>query len=231
MRLAIIFALVLALVHYLVEKSAPKYKKAEERIISLSLGVFITFIFLDLMPRLYENDLGLGRNIFLVMLWGFILFHIIEQLIYKQSRKYSLVYKELNEVDLAAFFIDHTIVGLALIVLITETSLLTSIFLFIPFLFHMISSSLTVHQIYHKIRVKNSTRVLMSASVVLGTLIGIIMGITTLIFNILLAFLVGALLYVVIKDMLPKHRKGHPLYFVLGNILMLVILLLQRVVA
>jgi zinc transporter ZupT len=231
MRLALLFALILALIHFLTERFAHRYKGAEERITSLSLGVFITFIFLDLVPRLYEVDTVIGQNIFLVMLWGFILFYLVEQLIYRHSRKYSLVYKELNEVDMVAFFIDHVIVGLALIVLILDVDPVASIFIFIPFLFHMLSSSLTVHQIYHKIRVKQGTRVLMSSSILLGAVIGAIIGITTAIFNILLAFLIGALLYVVIKDMLPKYRKGHPLYFVLGNILMLVILLLQRVLA
>lgn len=231
MRLALIFAIVLALIHFLIEKSAHKYKRAEEQITSLSLGVFITFIFLDLMPRMYQADTGIGQNIFLIMLWGFILFYIVEKLIYKHSKKYSLVYKELNEVDLVAFFIDHIIVGLALIVLITDTNFLVSIFILIPFLFHMISSSFAVHQVYHKIRVKSNTRILMSASVLMGAVLGVIIGITTTIFNILLAFLIGSLLYVVIKDMLPKYRKGHPLYFVLGNILMLVILLLQRILS
>ena len=67
MRLALIFAIVLMLVHFLIERTVHKYRGVEEKITSLSLGVFITFIFLDLMPRLYEADTGIGQNIFFFM--------------------------------------------------------------------------------------------------------------------------------------------------------------------
>lgn len=212
--ISIFFGLIMGIVHYFSEQFCLKYTSYYNQVISFSAGISITYIFLDLFPQFSEGVVQINKLLFIFVLLGFILFHLVEKYIYQHSPKNKLM-KKLAVEDSIISFIYHFIVGIIIVSFINQ-GVFKGVLFFIPVLFYTAVSTLPVDPTKFK-----SVRLIVSTSTLLGILFArfIYTNMSLSIYYILLGFVIGALLFTVIRHSIPKGKEGKPLFFIFGIIL------------
>ena len=221
MAVAILFAFFLTVIHFFSHKISKIIESHHIPITSFSAGMFITLIFVDFLPRVNEG-LEFGAPVFLVLTLGFVLFHLSEKYLYQHIKDKKVLLKDLAELHNAGFFIDHLMVGFVLF-LTFELVSYTNYLIFIPFLLHTISSSMSLEHLHKKIKTK-SNKFFLSISTFIGALLAFFINLESVWYYTFFSFGLGALLYVAIRDMLPKGKKGNPLMFLIGFLITVAII-------
>ena len=99
---------------------------------------------------------------------------------------------------------------------ITYQSKLDGFLLFIPLLFHTTLSSVSINELHHTIKEKTTLTIFLSSSVIMGAILAFSITISETLNHIFLAFIGGALLFIITREVIPKENKGDPLNFILG---------------
>ena len=218
----------LSLVHYYFEGYAHHLKRFDTVFISFSSGLFITYIFLSMFPEMVKGLDFLGQNIYFIALWGFVLLHIAEKHVSRHARNDYQRAKKLVLVRTSAFFINLFIIGMALVFFFKFGKVALGYFSFIPVLFHVISSSLVVEHLHHRVRESKYGRFFSSGSIFFGAIVATIIDLPITVYYGIFAFITGMLLYLIIRDILPKYRTGKATYFITGIIVYLIIVVVER---
>lgn len=216
----IILALIITIVHYFSDKFSHILEKFHFKIASFSAGVLLAIIFLDLFPEVVKGIAYV--NIFFIILVGFCVFHIAEKYLYQHVKNKDVLMENLAALHIVGFFINHFIVGVVLVLTFSISKTL-SFLLFIPFLLHTLSSALSLKHIDERTNTLTA-RVILSLSTFLGVILAQFLQFNQDVFYIILSFSIGALLYIVIRDLLPKEEEGKPVYFIFGLLSRIVIL-------
>ena len=223
----IVLALALSITSWFSETYSSSFHRHHVKLTSFSAGLFITYIFLFLFPELFEGVAIVGNKIFLLLLLGFVIFHVLEKYIYQHvTNKKHLLY-DLSILHIFGFFADHFIVGVLLFLIFRESSFFLSAFVFIPLLLHTISSSLSFTHLGDHLHNRRSITVVLAAAPLFGVLTAYLLNLEHVNYLMILSFVVGAMLYIVVRDALPKGRTGNILFFLLGFIISFTMLLLS----
>lgn len=222
--LPIILAFILTVIHFFSNKISKRIEKHHIQIMSFSAGMLVTLIFVDLIPRVVT---GVDTTpVYVFLLFGFVLVHLSEKYIYQHIKNRRILMKDLAELHTLGFFLDHLMIGIVLAFSFTLSTQLNFI-IFIPFLLHTISSSMSLEHITEKMKLKVN-KVILNSSTLLGALFAVFLKPTQFWYYSIFAFLLGALLYISIRDMLPQGKKGDSMLFIFGFILTLILVLLAR---
>lgn len=223
--LPVLLAFILTVIHFFSKGISKRIEKHHIRIMSFSAGMLVTLIFVDLIPRVI-----VGINItpvYVFLLFGFVLFHLSEKYIYQHIKNRKVLMKDLAELHTLGFFLDHLMIGIILAFTFTLSTHIDFI-IFIPFLLHTISSSISLEHITEKTKLKVN-RFILSNSTLIGAIFATLLKPSEFWYYSIFAFLLGALLYISIRDMLPKGKKGDSMLFILGFMLTLILVLLARI--
>jgi len=220
------FAAVLSLVHYYSERYTGRIERYHSELISFSAGLFITYIFLYLLPELMEGGKYMGNNIFFLILLGFIVYHLSQKFLYQHVKNKKELLRDLSSLHIAGFFIDHFVVGIILFLAISTEDVLVGMLVFVPLLLHTFSSSISLDHIDEHVSFNRPIGSLLAVSPILGVIFAKVLIVNLEIFYSLFALATGALLYVVIKDAIPEDKSGKPEYFALGFFISYIALLL-----
>jgi len=222
---ATIFALacgvVLAVIHLASERLHPRHGRMRWRIISFAAGISIAYLFLHLLPETYEAADHIRGWVFVFLLAGFAVFHLIEKYIYQHAERERLV-RDLKEIHSVSFFVYHFVVGVALAGKFEEGMLEGLLFL-VPVAFHAGLSTASLSGIHGDIRERTSVRVLLSLSTLLGVVFAAFVRIPPALELSLVSFVAGVLLYIIVREFLPQKEKGEPAYFVFGLLVFAVV--------
>lgn len=211
--IAVVLALFLTIIHFFSKKISRIIEKHHINITSFSSGMFLTLIFVDFLPRLTAG-VEYDAPIFLVLTFGFIAFHLSEKYLYQHIKDKRMLLKDLAELHNFGFFINHLMVGFVLF-LTFELASYSNYIVFIPFLLHTVSSSMSLEHIRARIKTEVN-RFMLSISTFLGALFAYFIKLETFWYYTLFAFFLGALLYISVRDMLPGGKKGNSLMFLVG---------------
>ena len=129
----------------------------------------------------------------------------------------------------SAFFINLFIIGMAMVFFFKFGKIALGYFSFIPILFHVVSSSMVVEHLHHRVRESLHGRILSSGSIFFGALLAAFIPLPVTVYYGLFAFITGVLLYIIIRDVLPKYRLGKSTYFIGGIIIYLLIIVIEKV--
>jgi len=216
----IILALIITIVHYFSDKFSHILEKFHFKIVSFSAGVLLAIIFLDLFPEAVK---GLDYvNVFFIILSGFFVFHIAEKFLYQHVKNKDVLMENLAALHIVGFFINHFIVGVVLVLTFSINEVL-SFLLFIPFLLHTLSSALSLKHIDERTNTLTA-RIILSLSTLLGAISTQFLQFNQVVFYTILSFSIGALLYIVVRDLLPKEEEGQPIFFIGGLLSRILIL-------
>ena len=221
---AFLLALILASVHFFSEKYAEHVKKFHVQTISFSAGLFLGLIFLYLLPEFFKGLVHVGESIFLLMLAGFVSMHLGEKYIYQHVRDKKERIQDLAGIHVLGFFINHFIVGITLLLAFSIEGIFSGFLIFIPLLLHTFSSSLSLNDIDEKLNNKLITGFILPLSPVFGVLVAYGLNLTPYLYHLLFSFVLGAMLYIVVRDTLPRDDSGKPLLFLIGVLVSVLIL-------
>lgn len=181
------------------------------RIISFSAGISITYLFLDLIPQFSIKAVRLNRLLFLSLLAGFVAIHLVEKYIYQHSPR-QRIEKQLGLENQTISFFYHFILGI-IILDFSKESLKEAILLFIPVLVFTAVSTLPLNR--HPDKKVNAV---VSTSTVLGVIFAefIHTSMSPYTQTALLGFIIGGILFSIIRHSIPPGTEGKPLFFFLG---------------
>ncbi|MEE9406229.1 MAG: hypothetical protein V3V26_02370 [Candidatus Aenigmarchaeota archaeon] len=220
--LALLLGAILSIVHFFSESIHISFPEHRMKIVSFSSGLFVTYLFIHLLPLLYRQTQIEIEISMISVLFGFTVFHIIEKYIYKHESRPVVLKKEMKEVHSIAFFIYHLMIGMV-IVKLAELSMADTALFFVPILFITAIGSVSMKYLYAS---KNlQVKVLLSISTFIGTVVAFFMNIPEIIFISILGFMIGTLMYIIIMDAIPKEREGEPVFFIIGLLVYMTIIM------
>ena len=184
MAVGLILALILSIVDFFTEGLFSKASPNKMKFISVSAGVSVSYIFLILLPEIYTRSMEISRLLFLAILFGFGIFHIIEKYI-RQNFTGPELRKEHRAVHSFTSFTYFFVVGFLLVKLAETDSGLSSVLLFIPIMLHIIIDSLP-----RRHTKKRHLRALSAASPFLGAVLASFVDVGS-VGNVILLGLVG----------------------------------------
>ncbi len=213
-RLAIAYAILIGVIHFLGGSIRPPESRARYRIISFAAGVSIAYLFLDLLPKTYEAATYLRQWVFVFLLIGFSIIHLSEKWIY-QHHDGARLDTELKTAHSIAFFAYNFVVGIALLEKLRVSPLEGTLFL-IPVALHAMLSTASMSNIHRAGTQSLLVKSLLSGSAIYGVLFGVAVKIPRVLDNILISLIAGVLLYIIVREFIPEKDKGQPAFFVAG---------------
>lgn len=220
MILSGILAIILGLAQYWSEDFCLKCHTGFRRFISFAAGISISYVFLDLFPKFTEGAAEISELLFLSVLAGFVVFHLIEKYIYLYAPEDKLA-GELAIEDSMVSFIYHFFIGI-LLVQLSGLGITEGLLFFIPIFFFTVISTLPVEA-----SSRESVKIIVSSSTLVGVIFAhYLFNITQTMFFTLLGFIGGALLFTVIRHSMPFGREGKPFYFFIGVVLYSLLILM-----
>lgn len=224
----LVLGIIMSVFHYFSEEFSGKIEKFHNELVSFSGGLFITLIFIFLLPEFFEGKEFLGNGIFSLLLIGFVIFHIAEKYVYQHVKNKNELIKDLAEIHAIGFFIDHFVVGMALVFVFQSSNSLLGFIIFLPLLLHTFSSSISLTHIDNYFKQNQAVNVILSLAPLAGIITAELLNPDRAIYFAVFSLIVGALLYVTIRDMLPYKEEGKPMFFLLGFLTgMLIVYLTQ----
>ncbi|GMQ95388.1 MAG: hypothetical protein BMS9Abin13_501 [Patescibacteria group bacterium] len=212
--LSIVFGMILGVVHFWSERLYFKTESSRDRVASFVAGVSVTYVFLLLLPDIYEGVGHLNRWVFILVLAGFGLVHLAEKYLYQHTHGEERLFRS-KEVHFFVLFSYYFLIGVILFVILGQSILKGTMF-FVPLLFYAIVGRVSFAKVHSHIREQIFFRWLLAFSSVLGVLAApLIIGGSTF-YHALLAFITGSFLYLAIVDFIPTGERGRPVYFLIG---------------
>jgi hypothetical protein len=210
--IALVFGVVMAVVHYFSESLAQGFKQERADLMSFSAGVSISYLFLHLLPDFSRGVTEYNEYIFLSILAGFVSIHLTEKYIYKHATK-DKRRRELALEDSIVSFMYHLMVGIIITVSLAESTLYETVLFFAPILLYTGVSTLPVDAPKSKL-----ARAALSVSTLIGIIIGMVFmtGISQTMYLALLGVVIGILTYTTIRHGIPSGTQGTPIFFFLG---------------
>src|SRR3989338_10111198 len=103
--LSLLLAGILSFADYITENVYSQKLRKNQKLISFSAGVAISYIILSLFPEISSYALIEGKKVFLYALLGFVSLNLIEQYIYKSIGKLKKPVVYNKSIHVAYFFI------------------------------------------------------------------------------------------------------------------------------
>src|SRR3990172_995967 len=162
MVLQLIFAPILSFIFIISEEFSEKAEKYHQHLLSLSSGMFIAIIFIEIFPLISKASLSVGNSVFVLMLAGFTCHHLIVKYTYQHSRGIKRE-KKLGYIHVVGFFFENFVNGFLLTILILSG---VSYIIFIPFALVTLATSLSLKHLNEKFHLGN-IKYLLSLSVLI----------------------------------------------------------------
>ncbi|MEK6942381.1 MAG: hypothetical protein AABW85_05995 [archaeon] len=220
------FAALLSVAHLFSGKVQKQIEKFHTKIISLSAGIFTAYIFLSMLPEFFKGTQLLGATAFQLLLAGFIVFHALEKYLYQHIKNKNELMTDLAELHIIGFFFDHFVTGIILFFALTTENIFIGSLIFLPLFLHTISSSMSLQHIYERFNKNMAMNALLSFSPLIGTIFAQTLNPTPALHYSIFSFIIGTLLYVVIRDTMPAGKKGNIELFIFGAITTAILILL-----
>ncbi len=210
-----IFAGLLVFIHHFGEHLSKTAFAHQEKIMSFSAGVTITYVFLQLLPEHQKGVEYLGEFGSLSVLLGFAAIHITEKWVYHHEKSATDIRKDFREIHSVFLFLYYFAIGLLLHELL-QNSVIDGTLFFIPVMFHTAISSFSLLELDDALL----NNAIVKAAITVAALIGVgaasFLSIGSALFYVILGIVTGMFLYVVIHDSMPADETGKPAYFLIG---------------
>ena len=223
--MAFAFSIILALVHFFNEKITISNKLLRSRVISFVAGISVTYAFLELLPQAYKSFERLGKPIFVFIILGLTLVHVVEKYFYQNEHRKEELRHDLKEIHSIVFFIYYLFLGVILVELSQRGAVQATLF-FIPLLFYAGIGLVALEKIHEKITGKNLAKIVLSISTIIGVVIAPYFLQSRIFFDALFGVVIGGFIYIALIDFVPKEKEGDPFYFVAGVVIYTMLLLI-----
>ena len=241
MFIALLITIVFIAIHISTSYLKVLDKIPRSRFLSVAGGVAVSYVFIHILPELSENQATIEKllknsflktlevHIYVISLLGLVVFYGLERMskISKEKNKNgNTASKGVFWIHLTSTAIYNAITGYLLVN--RENKSLVSLLLYgtaIAFHFFVVDQGLRVHykHVYDKYG-----RWILSFGSLIGLILGYTVEINQLLLSALFAFLAGGIILNILKEELPEQRKSSFTAFALGAFGYSVLLLLTQ---
>jgi hypothetical protein len=223
---ALISVLIFSLVHLFAGKTWKFEEFTQGRFLSLSGGIAISYVFVDLLPKLCISDIivvksgffpYIEKHVYVMALAGFLLFFFVERSPKFLHRKASYL------LSLSSYALFNFLIGYA-VVDKDDPEVQPLIFFTIAMALHYFVNDFSLSEKHYKDYTQLGKWILI-LSLFLGWMIGQFIELSSAGVALLGAFIGGGVIMNVIRHELPKKTSHSSISFVLGSIIYTVILL------
>lgn len=218
MLIPFIFTTFLGILHILSEWISEKIEDKHIDVLSFSSGLFLAFIVLHLFPQLNIMYNTIHDWIYIIFLSGFSVFYIGEKYLYQHVKNKDELLKDLSILHYIGFVLDNLIIGFTAF-LVFGLNQNIAIIVIIPMILHTINSSLSLEEL-HLFASKNwIIKISMAITPLIGAIIAYYIQAQLLLYFSIFAFAIGALLHIVVRDIMPRGENGNIFMFILGVVI------------
>jgi len=215
--LALSLAAVLSVVSFFSERLLKHTARYHDQMISASAGSFIALIFAEFFPRIFSGAALIGapsidKVLFAIVIFGFLGFHLAEKYVYQHVRERAEMMRELAELHVLGFFVDHFMVGFVLALLSLISAVDAALIIFVPFVAHVVVSAFSLRDIRTRAGLGTPFDVFLSSAPLIGAAAIAFLPLSLTATYAIFAYVTGALLYLTVRDVLPTGRKGRPFW-------------------
>ena len=211
-------AALLSVVSYYSEHFLRFARKWHDSLLSLSAGILIALLIYKLLPMLPGSPILAAISPILVLL-GFLGFYLGEDWVYQHGPKRALI-KDVTAWHAIGFAIDHAaILGFTIVLLADFASPIELAIISVPFLIHVIASADSLGVIRKSLRTSSLVDVLLSGMPLIGAAIALWLSFSTEALWAVFAYIIGALLYLTVRDVIPSEREDKPIWFMVGIVI------------
>ncbi|MDA1061002.1 MAG: hypothetical protein O3B47_04370 [bacterium] len=223
--IVVIFLVILTVIKFFEDSFCLDATSAGRKIVSFLTGAAIVTVFLDLLDEIYLGIHAINDFVVLVLPVAFIVVFLLENHIYHHSKKKK--YKEQRILIKSISFLAGTLVGL-----IAMSNFQENIFKEIIFMALIVSYDLmrevSLHLMHEDRPEKLSKidyllKILMSSSPFFGFFLAYYFDISDLVNIILLTIFGGAVIYVLMREIIPKEKDIYPIPFLTGVVFLMAI--------
>lgn len=211
------FTLGLSVFRYFEEDICLACFKHGRKVVSFIIGAMIPIIFLELLMDVYK-EINATHEFFAFFLpLGFIISFFIEKHIYSHPKRKNKK-EELHKMYVIISSISAFFLGIIFATDIQST-MFKEILLLVTFCLFHIMGSMYIHHIDEKetsMRSKKVKKLIYGASPIYGFLVGRILNSHTIINLILLAIFAGAMMHLIIDDIMTEEKKTNVGWFLTG---------------
>jgi hypothetical protein len=209
--IAALLALLIGVIQFFTESITKICGRYLPYLLSFSAGVSTTYVFIHLFPHFSTDAVQTNKYLFLSVLFGFVLIHLVEKYIYQHSSEKQINHK-LNSLNQITSFSYHFILGI-IIYNFTGVGVFKVLLLFIPVMIFTAVRTLPVYP-----HGSAYIRLFVSLATLFGVLFaGFIFPDMSIEFQTaLIGIIIGGLLFSVIRHSIPMGKQGKPLFFILG---------------
>ena len=224
---ATLVTLAIISVHIIGEKFSKHIERFHRELLSFGAGLMVGIFFLEILPHIALGVEFLGQFVYVFLLAGFILIHILEKYVYQHARSKQEIAKDIILFEKAGLAAHGFFIGFFIAVYFEAFEQLAYLIV-APFFIRTFAVSVSSAHISEK----NESRLytfLKNSPFMIGALSGLILSSSEVWLFIALSIATGFIIYIIIRDMIPPYKEGRPIYFVLGSLVILFITLLTHI--
>ncbi len=227
MLIGIYLALILSIIHFISDVFIKFTKRHIQKLMSLSAGILLSILFLEMLPKFAVAALETNYLLFLLPLMGFAAFHSIRSYNFRHIQTKKELKARFRKTHILAFFMEHFILGFALTLSFKDPTI--SLILFLPFILLTVSSSVLL-RIIDKTSNSDKVRIILGSAPILGALFGAFSSFNQLFYLGALGYIMGSLFYIVSRDIMPIEEKKEDFVSFFTGLILTSILLLAKVI-
>ncbi len=223
MLYAFLLAVGLSLAEFFSEHIAERIKQIHADIVSLNAGIMLSFLFLLFLPELFAFQ-PFNKLAFFFLFFGIIAFQLGEKFVYRHSKDSQELLQELALVHLAGFYITGMVEGMALFFSLNLLGEVGSTLLFVPLLLNSVNASVYGTRISNSLPKKEWMLSIAATGPLLGFLLAFALPTESIAAQLVFAFVSGALLFTVFRDVMPSEKKVNTELLLIGILVSLLAL-------
>lgn len=224
MLYAFLLAVGLSLAEFFSEHIAERIKQIHADIVSLNAGIMLSFLFLLFLPELFSFQSTLNKLVFFFLFFGIIAFQLGEKFVYRHSKDSQELRQELALVHLAGFYITGMVEGMALFFSRNFLGEVAGTLLFVPLLLNSVNASVYGTRISNSLPKKEWMLSIAATGPLLGFLLAFALPTESITAQLVFAFVSGALLFTVFRDVMPSEKKVNTELLLVGILVSLLAL-------
>jgi zinc transporter ZupT len=201
------------------EELSEHIEKFHVQLLSLGGGLIVATFFLEMLPQIESGRTFLGEYTYIALLIGFVLVHFVEKIVYRYAGNEEEVQVDTAKFEAIGLTIYNLCVGF-IIAVFSEVYGESVLLIFTSFIVRAFVISVSSSHI-NEVVGRNLNRFLQLVAPLGGVLFAFILTAYKIHFFLTLSVVIGAILYVVVRDMIPRGKEGKPIYFLLGVLIII----------
>jgi hypothetical protein len=195
------------------------------KFISFIAGISLAFLFLDILPDIYNTQNRIEISIALVL--GLVIFFSIEKFIYQHERfKNKKMRADLERLHSWILFLDNFLLGLVFSRLFSG-DILHTIILFLPIGAFNVIQGIALHGKYQQNnKSKKFSDIFLAFSALYGFLFSLLIKIPEFTTLLITSFIAGSFFIIILKETMPSEKRANTFFLILGILFYSILLLL-----